>query len=50
MPGILDVETIDDNALVPGPLKDSGHLRRTRIINESADKIQSCINARADTP
>lgn len=49
MPGILDVETVDDNALVPGPLKSPGHLQRSKVINHGADKIQGCINARADT-
>lgn len=47
--GSLDVETIDDNALAPVPLKGSGHLHRTLLVNHGADEVQGGINASADT-
>lgn len=40
---LLDVEAIDDNALVPGPLHEPGHLHRTLVINQGADEVQSCV-------
>jgi hypothetical protein len=45
-----NIKTVDNQALGPVPLHDPGNLRRTLILNKSADKIQSRIYASAHAP
>ena len=52
LPGMsgLNVEAIDDDALVPGPLHDPGNLHRAFLINHDTNKIEGRVHARAVSP
>lgn len=45
----LDVESVDDDALVPGPMQVTSGLLGRLVGDESADEIQGRIHASADS-